>query len=233
MYCNTPRLLAVGPHPMGSGGECGLSNANSLECSDLLDMRRCPEELADAPGPKTIEHTHDTGPPSAAALLKAPHSPPALSRSFHASSRSSSAGCKATIETNKPTNQQLKPTNQPINNSNNRIQTLQHRWGGLWLAATHRLDLGFPAVVGCALLSSIAIVWLDTADIVTCMLNFPAHGGDVAGAHCRVWGSGFSVRRRAGMLQQVKGPRACSDGFGVSKPALDFAWVLQSTLIAR
>ena len=100
-------------------------------------------------------------------------------------------------------------TNQSINNSNKSIQTLQHRWGGLWLAATHRLDLGFPAVVGCALLSSIAIVWLDTADIVTCMLNFPAHGGDVAGAHCRVEALEFSVCRRACMLQQVQWPMAC------------------------
>jgi hypothetical protein len=53
----------------------------------------------------------------------------------------------------------------------------------VWLAAKGIVPLPFPVLLGFALLGSSAVVFFDSATIVTCMRNFPNERGNSAGAH--------------------------------------------------
>ena len=52
----------------------------------------------------------------------------------------------------------------------------------VWLAAKGIVPLPFPVLLGFALLGSSAVVFFDSATIVTCMRNFPNERGNSAGA---------------------------------------------------
>ena len=51
----------------------------------------------------------------------------------------------------------------------------------VWLAAKGIVPLPFPVLLGFALLGSSAVVFFDSATIVTCMRNFPNERGNSAG----------------------------------------------------
>ena len=51
----------------------------------------------------------------------------------------------------------------------------------VWLAAKGIVRMPFPVLLGFALLGSSAVVFFDSATIVTCMRNFPNERGNSAG----------------------------------------------------
>lgn len=56
----------------------------------------------------------------------------------------------------------------------------------VWLAAKGYVNLPYWLLAAFALLGSSAVVFLDSAAIVTCMKNFPNERGNVGGKHLPV-----------------------------------------------
>lgn len=54
-------------------------------------------------------------------------------------------------------------------------------FGAVWLAAMHYVSLPYWLLCAFALLGSSAVVFFDSATIVTCMRNFPNERGNVGG----------------------------------------------------
>jgi hypothetical protein len=65
------------------------------------------------------------------------------------------------------------------------VGLLEHFCGyfGLWLVASRRLALPYLGVVCLTVMAFNGSNWVDTACIATNVRNFPAHRGNVVGAH--------------------------------------------------
>ena len=65
----------------------------------------------------------------------------------------------------------------------------------VWLAARGIVPLPYPVLLGFALLGSSAVVFFDSACIVTVMRNFPNERGNTAGRNqpCYAWSCAVTV----------------------------------------